>query len=91
MPALEAKGWSLLGNGAYFAYLRHPYAMPSDELAKWLVHNAQILALPGTMFRPSDDPAGAQEMRIAFANIDASGIAALFARLSALEGLPLRA
>ena len=91
MPALEAKGWSLLGNGAYFAYLRHPYAMPSDELAKWLVYNAQILALPGTMFRPSDDPAGAQEMRIAFANIDASGIAALFARLSALEGLPLRA
>ncbi|WP_438959952.1 aminotransferase [Nereida sp.] len=91
MPALEAKGWSLLGNGAYFAYLRHPYAMPSDELAKWLVHNAQILALPGTMFRPSDDPTGAQEMRIAFANIDASGIAALFARLSALEGLPLRA
>ena len=91
MPALEAKGWSLLGNGAYFAYLRHPYAMPSDVFARWLVHNAQILALPGTMFRPSDDPAGAQEMRIAFANIDASGIAALFARLSTLEGLPLRA
>ena len=37
MPRLEAKGWQLLGCGAYFAYMQHPFAMASDELARKLV------------------------------------------------------
>ena len=44
-----------------------------------------MLCLPGTMFRPADDPAGAAELRIAFANLDAAGIGTLFDRLAALE------
>ncbi len=81
--ALE--GWELLGCGAYFAYLRHPYPTSSAELAPRLVSEAGLLMLPGTMFRPADDPAGAREMRLAFANLDAGGIAETLARLAALR------
>ena len=81
-PALADRGWQLLGAGAYFAYVAHPYDMPSDALAPHLVRSAGVLALPGTMFMPqSHRAAGAQQMRIAFANIDSDGIAALFERL----------
>jgi aspartate/methionine/tyrosine aminotransferase len=84
MPKLTALGWTLKGCGAYFAYVEHPFAMPSDELAPALVKEAGILALPGTMFMPENGPAGARHLRIAFANINADGIAELFTRLSAL-------
>ena len=74
--------WRLLGCGAYFAYVEHPFAQPSDILAKRLVHEAAILMLPGTMFQPAGAPEGARQLRIAFANIDAAGIAELFRRLA---------
>ena len=85
MPALAAKGWTLKGCGAYFAYLEHPFEMASDVLAQKLVEEASILALPGTMFMPENDVAGQQHLRIAFANVDATGIAELFTRLKALR------
>lgn len=77
--------WKLLGCGAYFAYVEHPYPMASDALAKRLVHEASILMLPGTMFQPDSHPEGARQLRIAFANIDATGITEMFRRLSALR------
>ncbi len=77
--------WKLLGCGAYFAYVEHPFAMPSDQLCKRLVADASLLMLPGTMFRPAGDPAGARELRIAFANVDAAGIAEMFNRLAAFR------
>lgn len=77
--------WKLLGCGAYFAYVEHPYPMASDALAKRLVHEASILMLPGTMFQPDTHPEGARQLRIAFANIDASGITEMFHRLAALR------
>ncbi len=85
MPELEAKGWKLLGLGAYFAYLEHPFGIASDELAKRLVAEAGILLLPGTMFMPDDDPAGQRQVRIAFANLNREGIGQLFQRLQALS------
>ncbi len=78
------EGWKLLGAGAYFAYAEHPFALPSDKLAPVILREAGVLLLPGTMFRPEGDPAGAREVRIAFANIDDAGIAALASRLAAL-------
>ncbi|ARU00581.1 aminotransferase [Yoonia vestfoldensis] len=81
-PALAAQGWSLLGVGAYFAYLEHPFAISSADLAQRLVAQAGILLLPGTMFMPKDMPAGDRQLRIAFANIDRAGISALFDRLA---------
>ena len=38
--------------------------------------------LPGTMFTPEDDPSGARQMRIAFANVDKAGIDTLIDRLA---------
>ncbi|NNK79841.1 MAG: aminotransferase [Litoreibacter sp.] len=84
-PLLEAKGWKLLGCGAYFAYMEHPFEIPSDQLAQEMVKRVGVLCLPGTMFTPVDDPLGARSLRIAFANIDTAGVDALYDRLAALE------
>ena len=78
-------GWRLRGIGAYFAYAEHPYDMPSDRLAKRLVQDHGILLLPATMFTPPGDPSGKRSLRIAFANIDRSGITTLFDRLQNLN------
>lgn len=83
-PKLAAKGWVLQGNGAYFAYMTHPFDEPSDELAQRMVRDISVLCLPGTMFVPEGDPSGAKSLRIAFANIDAKGIAELFDRMESL-------
>nr|WP_101068194.1 aminotransferase [Roseovarius salinarum] len=88
MPRLEARGWRLLGCGAYFAYLQHPFAMASDALAPELVRAAGVLLLPGTMFMPRGDTSGARQVRIAFANVDRPAIGQLFDRLEGL-GWPL--
>jgi aspartate/methionine/tyrosine aminotransferase len=75
-------GWRLLGCGAYFAYVEHPFALASDDMARRLVAEAGILMLPGTMFQPADAPEGRRQMRIAFANVDAAGIGQMFDRLA---------
>ena len=84
MPRLANNGWRLLGLGAYFAYLEHPFDIASDELAKHLVAEAGILLLPGTMFMPAHDANGKRQIRIAFANLNRAGIAELFDRLQTL-------
>lgn len=85
---LAAQGWRLLGAGAYFAWMEHPFAMSSAELAPLMVREAGVLALPGTMFTPEQDPTGARGLRIAFANVDRAGINTLYDRLAQLS-LPL--
>ncbi|MDP3264094.1 MAG: aminotransferase [Tabrizicola sp.] len=78
-------GWKLLGCGAYFAYVEHPFDMASDALCKQLVTDASMLMLPGTMFQPPGSAAGKRQIRIAFANVDAAGIAEMFRRLAAFR------
>lgn len=75
--------WTLLGCGAYFAYVEHPFGLASDALCKRLVAEAGLLMLPGTMFQPEGSEAGKRQIRIAFANADAAGIAEMFRRLAA--------
>ncbi len=82
---LEDAGWSLLGCGAYFAYVTHPFDLSSDKVAQAMVDHASALMLPGTMFVPDGDESGAKQMRIAFANIDAGQITELFERLAAVR------
>lgn len=79
------RGWRLLGLGGFFAYVEHPFDIPSDELAPHLVRKAGILLLPGSFFKPAQDPSAKRELRIAFANIDTVGIASLFSRLENLN------
>jgi aspartate/methionine/tyrosine aminotransferase len=76
-------GWRLLGCGAYFAYVAHPFEADAASLARRLVAEQSVLLLPGSMFGPAGDPERARELRIAFANADAAGIAELIARLRA--------
>jgi len=78
-------GWRLLGCGAYFAYVEHPFAMGSDSFAKSLVADAGVLLLPGTMFTPQGSAPGARQLRVAFANINRAGIGRLLDRLAAIE------
>ena len=81
--------WQVLGCGAYFAYVRHPYDLPSDEVAKRLVDAAGLLVLPGTMFGPlraeGGDGQAEATLRIAFANADADGIAQMVSRLESIS------
>ena len=85
--------WVLEGCGAYFAYVRHPFDHGSDAVARSLVDRASLLLLPGTMFGPRREDGGSgraeRTLRVAFANVDRGGIAALFDRLRAVtaEGL----
>ncbi|MCH2067532.1 aminotransferase [Shimia sp.] len=85
LPLLTDQGWELQGAGAYFAYMKHPFALPSDQLAQQLVQSHGILTLPGTMFTPEGDQAGKDTLRIAFANVDRAGIGDLFARLATVS------
>jgi aspartate/methionine/tyrosine aminotransferase len=79
------EGWTTLGCGAYFAYVEHPSSLSSPEFAQRLVHEAGILVLPGTMFTPKDDPDGARQLRIAFANINQAEIGILMDRLAGVQ------
>ena len=81
----QLAGWKLLGCGAYFAYVEHPFDMDSDVLCKRLVAEASLLMLPGTMFQPEGSAEGRRQIRIAFANVDATGIAEVFRRLAAFQ------
>lgn len=84
-PVLQDKGWRLLGCGAYFAYVEHPFDQSAEEIAKRLVSEASVLMLPGTMFMPEGSKSAERQFRVAFANVDAAGIKELFARLSSFH------
>ena len=81
--------WRLLGCGAYFAYVHHPFAMASDALAQRMVADAALLVLPGTMFGPSRAQGGTGQaeatLRIAFANADQAGLVRVVDRLAGLD------
>lgn len=79
---LAPQGWRLLGAGAYFAWVEHPFTLPAPDLAKRLVAEAGVLLLPGTMFMPKDQPDGARQVRVAYANTDRAGIDELIRRLA---------
>lgn len=84
---LTAKGWKLHSTGGFFAYVSHPFARPSSEIARELVEKAGVLLLPASFFVPEGDKRGDRDMRIAFANLDRAGIATLIERASQLRRL----
>ncbi|GLK65572.1 MULTISPECIES: aminotransferase [Paracoccus] len=81
----QLSGWRIKGCGAYFAWAEHPYDLSSPELAQRLLYKVGVLLLPGTMFMPEGDPDAARHVRIAFANADREGIAALIGRLESFR------
>ncbi len=72
-------GWSVDQIGAYFAYVRHPFASrPSETVAAQMTRDLGILTLPGSFFGPD----GEDHLRIAFANVDEAGLCEIARRLS---------
>ncbi|MGF1445937.1 MAG: aminotransferase [Pikeienuella sp.] len=84
-------GWRLRGAGAYFAWVEPPETLwpgtDGTDLARRLLAERAVLTLPGAMFGPKEgDWGGARALRIAYANVDAVGIAELGLRLRDLPG-----
>jgi aspartate/methionine/tyrosine aminotransferase len=78
---LRPYGWTLLGSGAYFAYVAHPFAMSSAQAAKAVLREGHVLALPGAFFSPDENRLGHNHLRVAFANIDGETIETFVDRL----------
>ncbi|TKT77672.1 aminotransferase [Aquamicrobium sp. LC103] len=80
--ALErAPGWELQAIGAYFAFVRHPFASVSSvEVAERLAVEAGVATIPGEFFGSGLE----RHLRVAFANADVKTIAGLPGRLTAL-------
>jgi aspartate/methionine/tyrosine aminotransferase len=75
-------GWRLDAMGAYFAYVRHPFAeLDSEPVARRLATEAGVLTVPGSYFGQGQQ----RHLRMAFANADSATIGQLSARLKALD------
>ena len=75
-------GWRIEAVGAYFAYLRHPFAgVPSARVCEAMAATAGVLTLPGSAFGPGQEG----HVRLAFANVDEARLAEAAARLRHLR------
>ncbi|MGI4793039.1 MAG: aminotransferase [Janthinobacterium lividum] len=73
--------WQLESLGAYFAYVRHPFAQPAAAVAERLAAEFGAVCLPGPAFGPGQE----QHIRVAFANTDLAGLGELAARLGRMS------
>ena len=70
--------YELVSSGAYFAYVKHPFAgEKSKSVAMRLANENDVLCLPGSMFGPGQE----DYLRFAFANVAAEKMTELVARL----------
>jgi aspartate/methionine/tyrosine aminotransferase len=76
-------GYELVSAGAYFAYMRHPFAGESaTAVAQRLAAEQNLLVLPGSMFGPQQEGF----VRCAFANVEAALMPEVARRLAASSG-----
>jgi aspartate/methionine/tyrosine aminotransferase len=77
--SFETQGlnYKLVSSGAYFAYVKHPFAETSKAVAKRLAAENDVLCLPGSMFGPNQE----SYLRLAFANVEAPRMSELSERL----------
>ncbi len=74
-------GFELLSAGAYYGWVRHPFAEEStDQLVQRMVLEQGVLVIPGTAFMPTDE----RLLRFSFANVEVDRIDELGVRLRAL-------
>ncbi|MBO9100084.1 aminotransferase [Rhizobium sp. B230/85] len=70
--------WEIGAIGAYFAFVRHPFAgQSSAAVAERLARQAGVVCIPGSYFGEGQD----RYLRLAFANADVASIALLSDRL----------
>jgi aspartate/methionine/tyrosine aminotransferase len=76
--ATHAPDWVIGSIGAYFAYIRHPFAgLDSTGAAKRLAIRQALLSLPGSAFGTGQE----RYLRLAFANIEAAQMPEVASRL----------
>lgn len=74
----RCNGWEVASVGAYFSFVRHPYAGEARAVAEKLARERGVLLLPGHYFGDSSG----RFMRVAFANADRAKLVALPERLA---------
>jgi hypothetical protein len=73
-------GYELVSVGAYFAYVRHPFAgVPGRVVARRLADEQNLLCVPGSMFGPGQEAF----LRLAFANVASETMPEMVKRLKA--------
>jgi aspartate/methionine/tyrosine aminotransferase len=78
----NALEYRLISAGAFFAWVRHPFAgVPAVQVARRLADRHNLLCLPGTIFGPGQEGA----LRLAFANLPAEKMAEVAERLVASQ------
>lgn len=71
-------GWEIAAIGAYFAFVRHPFAdRSSSEVAERLARESGVVCIPGAYFGEGQE----RYLRLAFANADVASIELLSERL----------
>ncbi|BGO98388.1 hypothetical protein RTG_00833 [Rhodotorula toruloides ATCC 204091] len=83
------EGWEVVSGGAYFAYVKHPYAgVPSEVVAKRLGEYVGVVVLPGTFFSPPFENVDEDRyIRFAVANVSEETLRLVPARLEELNKL----
>jgi hypothetical protein len=78
----NALEYRLISAGAFFAWVRHPFAgEPASAVARRLADRHNLLCLPGTIFGPGQEGA----LRLAFANLPADAMSEVARRLIASQ------
>ncbi|MCE1235861.1 MAG: aminotransferase [Hyphomicrobiales bacterium] len=76
-----APGWEIGAIGAYFAFVRHPFAEEtSTSVSERLARDAGVVTVPGAYFGPGQE----RHLRFAFANAPVAAIAGVAERLATL-------
>jgi aspartate/methionine/tyrosine aminotransferase len=70
-------GFEVLTSGGFFAWVRHPFGRPTDDVVRELITRYDTLVISGTAFLPDDR----QVFRVSFGNVDKAGIGEFAARL----------
>ena len=72
------RGWEVASIGAFFAYLRHPFAMDAVEVARRIASRNGVLMIPGPYFGPDQD----QYLRLSFGSLSPEDVENLPQRLT---------
>ncbi|MFT7473309.1 MAG: aspartate/methionine/tyrosine aminotransferase [Verrucomicrobiales bacterium] len=75
-------GFELLSAGAYYGWVRHPFAdVPTTDIVERLLVEQGVLTIPGVAFMPEDE----QMIRFSFANTELERLDELGYRLAAFS------
>ncbi|BGP22076.1 aspartate aminotransferase [Rhodotorula toruloides] len=85
----DVEGWEVVCGGAYFAYVKHPFAgVPSELVARRLGERVGVVVLPGTFFSPPFENVDEDRyIRFAVANVSEETLRLIPARLEELNKL----